>query len=75
MSYYSIKEISTGEVWSGVVVENATAALALVRFGKLIGKPLTLERGDGEPDFLLAEHDDSGPHWVDFRIPVYRASA
>lgn len=73
MSYYSIKEISTGEVWSGVVVENATAAL--VRFGKLIGKPLTLERGDGEPDFLLAEHHDPGPHWVDFRIPVYRAPA
>ena len=73
MSYYSINEVSASEVWSGVLAETATAAL--VRFGKLMGKPLTLERGDGEPDFLLAEHRDPGAHWVDFRIPVYRAQA
>ena len=73
MSYYSIRQIASGEVWTGVVAEDASGAL--LRFGQLIGKPLTLTNTRGQPDFLLAEHHDPGPHFVDFSIPVFRSSA
>ena len=73
MSYFSIRQIASGEIWTGVVAEDACGALP--RFGQLIGKPLTLENFGSEPDFLLAEHHDPGPHRVDFNIPVFRKPA
>ena len=43
---------------------------ALVVFGKTLGILLTFE-GDGLPDFLLDEWEES-PHWVNPTIPVFQ---
>jgi hypothetical protein len=43
---------------------------ALVVFGKTLGISLTFE-GDGSPDFLLDEWEES-PHWVNPTIPVFQ---
>lgn len=71
MPFYAIKNIATNEVWTGAVSDTPGGAVDI--FGGLMGRSLTLDPVDRPASFLLAEHTDPGPHWLDFRIPVYRA--
>ena len=69
--YYSLFVAETGETHSGVVAPNRQAAI--VKFGRKLGKCLTLDEQDVVPPYLLGEGDGAGYRVPNPDIPVYDA--
>ena len=67
MPFYDLQVIGRHEI---LATPAANRHAALVAFGKTLGILLTFE-GDGSPDFLLDEWEES-PHWVNPTIPVFQ---
>jgi hypothetical protein len=67
MPFYDLQLIGRHDI---VAAPAADRHEALALFGKALGILLTFE-GDGAPDFLLDEWEQS-PHWIKPTIPVFQ---